>query len=332
MKTLLLNIPNSLDGTSLYRAYGPLGHLANQLSEVKIMTSETFNWPVFSMVDGIFMQRPYSQNHFQIADMARCNNVPIWVDYDDDLFRVPISNPTHKTYGAQSTQKEIAKIIAMAEIVTVSTQQIKDNLSRLNPNIHVVPNALNEKIFNKRPSPPAARNPMMFWRGSPTHDKDLMYYTHEMAELAKKYPKFSWCFMGHPFWWTIEQMPTHNLILAEGVDPIEYFEVILKIAPAAVIVPLYDNDFNRTKSNIAWIEATYAGAVCIAPDWPEWQKPGVLLYDSTAEFKRLCELVIQGEINIQEKVKESWDYIQSSLTLKQINPMREKVIRELLKV
>lgn len=332
MKTLLLNIPNSLDGTSLYRAYGPLGHLGSEIEDVKIMTSETFNWPVFSMVDGIFMQRPYSTNHFQIADMARCNSVPIWTDYDDDLFRVPRSNPTHKTYGSQGVQKEIAKIIAMSEVVTVSTQQIKDNISKLNDNIIVIPNALNEKVFKHRPEKPVLRNPMMFWRGSPTHDKDMMYFTGEMAELARKYPKFSWCFMGHPFWWTVEQMPSENLIMAEGVDPIEYFEVILKISPAAVIVPLYDNDFNRTKSNIAWIEATYAGAVCIAPNWPEWQKPGVLVYDSPSEFKRLCELVITGEIDIESKVKESWAYIQGYLTLKTVNPKRVDLIRKLLKV
>lgn len=332
MKTLLINVPNPTDGTSLYRGYGPLGHLKKMLPDVNMMTSDAYNWAVFSMADGLFMQRPYSSTHWQIASMAKSNNVPIWVDYDDDLFRLPRSNPAYKTYNPEPVQKDMAKIIALADVVTVSTRQLKDNLLPLNKNVIVIENALDETTFAQRPEKPALRNPMMFWRGSPTHDKDLMYFTEGMSEIARKYPKFSWCFMGHPFWWTLEQMPDNNLILCEAVDPIEYFEVLVKVAPAAMVVPLYDNQFNRSKSNIGWIEATYAGAVCIAPDWEEWRKPGCLLYRDQNEFRHLCDLVIRGEIDIEAKVKESWDYIQNNLTLKVMNKLRVDVIKGLLRI
>jgi hypothetical protein len=332
MKSLLLNTPNPTDGTSLYRGYGPLGHLKEALPDVKMMTSDAYNWAVFAMVDGLFMQRPYTDNHMQIAEMARASNVPIWMDYDDDLFRVPRSNPTFKVYSDENTKKRIAKLLAMASVVTVSTGQIKANFKGLNENILVIPNALDERTFNRRPEKMPLRNPMMLWRGSPTHDKDLAFYTEPMREVAREFPKFSWCFMGGAFWMTLEQMPPENLIIADAVDPIEYFDVILKIAPAAMIVPLHNSDFNRTKSNIAWIEATYAGAVCIAPDWEEWQKPGCLTYRSESEFKHICRNIIRGEIDIEAKVKQSWDFIKEHLTLKTVNQHRIDVIRGLLRI
>jgi len=35
--------------------------------------------------------------------------------------------------------------------------------------------------------------------------------------------------------------------------------------------------------NIAWIEATYAGAATIGPAWQEWQHTGILNYSSVEE-------------------------------------------------
>jgi hypothetical protein len=47
-------------------------------------------------------------------------------------------------------------------------------------------------------------------------------------------------------------------------------------SPDYIVVPLVNDAFNRCKSNIAWIEATNAGAVTIAPSYlPEFRGPAM---------------------------------------------------------
>jgi hypothetical protein len=57
-----------------------------------------------------------------------------------------------------------------------------------------------------------------------------------------------------------------------------------RMKPWTHIVPLTDNPFNRAKSNISALEAIYAGAIPIVPDWEEWQIPGAMRYNSFESF------------------------------------------------
>jgi hypothetical protein len=53
-------------------------------------------------------------------------------------------------------------------------------------------------------------------------------------------------------------------------DMLAYFKKLLELQPDIVIVPLQFSDFNKCKSNNAMQEAFWAGALCVAPDMPEW--------------------------------------------------------------
>ena len=92
-------------------------------------------------------------------------------------------------------------------------------------------------------------------------------------------------------------------------------------------VPLIEDGMNRCKSNIAWIEATAAGAVTIAPDWVEWQKPGVLNYNGLDEFK---SMLMRPLDDAPERWAASRDYIMENLTLNKVNEQRARIVRELV--
>jgi hypothetical protein len=83
-----------------------------------------------------------------------------------------------------------------------------------------------------------------------------------------------------------------------------------------MFVPLVDNEFNRAKSNIAWLEGTWAGAKTIASDLPEFNKPGVTVY-KPGELPRN---------NFTPDSEISWDYISKNLTLDLINASREHIL------
>ena len=328
---ILFICPNPDDATSWYRGYGPFGALRRKFPKINLITGASrFTWSLFQMTDITFMQRPYSANHLQIAKMAKDNNNKLWLDYDDDLFTVPQDNPAHGIYNSEKTQKDIATIIAMADVVTVSTQFLKRKLERLNKNIIVINNAFNDNILKLFDPKPFKSRPKFFnWRGSKTHHRDILVNGEAILSCAEKSlkKKWKWHWTGYNPWYITEGFKEGQVTVTEPLGVVEYHKFIKTIQPTCQIVPLADNKFNRSKSNIAWIEATYSGALTIAPDWEEWRKPGVLTYSDVAGFEHQMEFMMSmSESEFNNRLSSSSEEINENYLLSKINQKRIEVL------
>jgi hypothetical protein len=328
---LFANIPNPLDGTSFYRAGGIMPHLMSIMPGLEITPNPTtIDWFMFGFCDVFFMQRPYSDQHVQMAEMARSNCIPVWVDFDDDLFSVPKSNPAASQYGQPNIQRNVAKLIAMADALSVSTEQLKRKFTKLNPNIHVIPNAFNDYMINARPEI-GPKKMVINWRGSPTHQKDIGIYADSIVQLARKYPEWKWNFIGHSFWGLIEAMPKESLVECPPVDPVMYWHLIGQLQPGFQIVPLEDNIFNRSKSNIAWQEAAYSGCGSLVPDWEEWNtNPGCLIYRNQKEFREKLEEVCSLRVNLKQLGEDAWRGVTENFLLSKVNQKRAELLSSLV--
>jgi hypothetical protein len=214
--------------------------------------------------------------------------------------------------------------------VTCSTEKIRGTLYQFNPNVHVVPNAYNDMLLGSRPEPMKDRRKLVVWRGSSTHDADLAYYMTEILALAERFSEWTFCFIGEPFWQLRRVMPSPRTLFVKSVDPMEYWEMMGQIQPAIVMVPLEPNAFNEAKSNIAYLEGAYAGAVTVAPMWNEWKHPGVLGYRDKKEFVFHMSQAMQGKVDLYGENQLGWDYIKKNLCLSQTNQTRTLLLQELL--
>ncbi len=341
MISIMVLAPSPKDATSFYRCVGPLAALKREVEGLSLVFTSDINWASLATCDIVFMQRPFKSSHVEIMKMAKANRKPVWVDYDDDLLNVPPSNPASSIYNKEETMRNVVNLVAMADFVTVSTQELKRRFSTfpgrdgklltLNKRVEVIPNAFNEQLLGEPAWP--ARNRLVTWRGSETHDKDLFTFTKQLSAVAENCPNWNWNFTGSPFWLTIEHMPHNRTTVVEPIDPIEYFEFVKRICPSIMVVPLHDCPFNRAKSNIAWIEGSYAGAVTLAPDWEEWKRPGVWNYTDPTDFKdklhTLMSLWEQEPNKVQADVLRSWEFIKEELTLRKVNRLRLAVIQQL---
>jgi len=88
------------------------------------------------------------------------------------------------------------------------------------------------------------------------------------------------------------------------------------------IYTLSDTPFNRAKSNISWIEATYAGSSVIAPEFlPEFANmPGVITYNELMDS--VFENVKDFNKSLAITNDLSWRYIKENLLLSQVNNLR----------
>lgn len=336
-RTVGIFCPNPLDATSFYRGMGPFGHLRRWMPHIFFRQLEKFSGASLGFCDVVFLQRPFTAEHLQAAEMTLAERIPLWIDYDDDLFSVPLSNPTHSGYADPNRQRNVAKLLQLADIVTVSTQALKEKFDPLRqaaakqtdlgtrqPCI-VIPNAINDQAY-PRPPISAEKPKLVLWRGSSTHDEDLAAFTPQLMQVMEKHPTWTFNFVGKPFWMTVNKLPHARTLVTPPMTTREYFQFLAAVQPAVMITPLVRHPFNLAKSNIAWLEASWAGAACLAPAWPEWQRPGAVKYNSPAQFGVQLDDMLSGRIKVQERAAESWDFIEENLQLREVNKLRMGVV------
>ncbi len=126
-------------------------------------------------------------------------------------------------------------------------------------------------------------------------------------------------------------MPPQRVLADFGAEPWLYMEALNRLAPWVHIVPLEFNRFNACKSILAWIEASAAGAIVVAPDLPEYREPSVLLYRNAEHFGRVLKEVMEAFTDHAPSgwVLQSQQHIRENLRLEQMNTKRWEILNEL---
>lgn len=329
MPNLLVMCPNSKDATSFYRGVGPLAALRKQMKGLSLTFCQEYNWSTFALVDAFFAQRPYNKNHLFMIQMAKSAGVPVWLDYDDDLFSVPTDNPAFALYNDEA-KKVIIDCVKLADYISVTTPALAEKMRKINGNVVVIPNAFNDILLGERPTIMRQRHPLVLWRGSQTHVRDLMNFSGQIDELFQRFEQWTWNFMGYNPWFITDVFDSRRCLTTEMIDVMEYFSFLGKVQAAVQMVPLHDSPFNRAKSNIAMIEGAFAGSVTVAPAWEEWKAPGVLLYRDTKEFLEIMKLVLSdAKFPFYDNSKQTWTYVMDTLRLSKVNKWRHELLQEM---
>jgi hypothetical protein len=166
-------------------------------------------------------------------------------DIDDNLYAVPKDNPAAEF--VEPLRRNFEACLRVADGVTVSVPQLKTLYSALNPNIHVMPNAFDLKIWNAL-HPKLNRNKRLRigWRGAHGHKDDFETILPVLEALKKVYNVEVVCFGIKP--------PNFE---CEHHDWVTFFDYPAKLASLALdlaVVPLVDSAYNRCKSNLAWLD------------------------------------------------------------------------------
>lgn len=325
----ILTITEEIDSVDNYRLSGPLFELGKSHGYEVDIASKSFAYSkIFRKYDLFYLQRPKFLETETIA-LAKKFGLKIVVDYDDDLFNIPIHNPAYLSHHSEE-KDAMRDAISFADLVTVSTESLKEEIENqtMHKNVHVVPNAINTSVFEIAEK--QNFNKVVIWRGSATHAEDLYSVKDALNRIIKERSDWTFVFMYYfPFF--IEKKK--NVIYTDWVHPFYNYMGQLKATyPGIIMHPLANNKFNNSKSNIAWIEATHAGAACVAPDLPEWKRLGVQNYEADNDqdfYKKIKDLM--EKIDDRENIgfEDSKNFIESNLTLEKVNLKRKKLYEEL---
>lgn len=322
--------PAVTDACSFYRAGGVFPHLEKMIDDLIVHHVQwdrtVLHWQELIRYDLVYMQRPFEAQAVSLAKYLKDLRIPLWVDFDDNLLTLTPDNDKFRLYD-DVVRGNIVQIMQHASVVTVTTHELKRQFDQYNKDVRVIPNAFNDFIFKERIIRPG-RAQMILWRGGNSHIKDVMLYTEVFEKAMAEFKDWHFLFVGMQPWFLNGSM---NLYEMPAKDVIHYFTNMKEILPALVTVPLDDTIFNRCKSNIAYVEASYFGAVTLAPAWEEWKDlPGILTYTDNASFYEGIRKIATLEVNAAEQGLLAWNYVRENLGLKKINVKRIELINELL--
>lgn len=333
---ILVACPAPDDATSYYRGLGPLTELCKQYEEVEItqggMNSNDYSWPKLKAHDVLFFQRPTLQAHLNIIQEALHRKLPVWIDYDDDLLSVPKENPTFALYNSNEARNAVIGALQRATLVSVSTEHLKRRFQAYNKSIQVIPNALDghDLLPRRKLVPMNERRKIVLWRGSSTHVGDLLHFKDEILKVYHANPGWQWFFLGWEPWYLTQEMKPEHIGIAPWKGHTDYFNLIQTIQAPISIVPLPDSEFNKSKSNIAWIESTLAGSACLCPDFEAWDYEGPIKYFNTASFGHRLTEMMTGQIDLHAAQEKSWETIESKLLLQNVNKLRRVALERVL--
>jgi hypothetical protein len=248
---ILACIPTPQSATSFYRGIGPLQEMAKY--GIEVTHTDAISWVNLGFSDVYFHQRPSSSNEFNALLYAKKMGVYTWVDYDDNLFEIPISNSNWAHYSKPEIQKALIGICNLVDLITVSTEELKNIIlekTKCGPKVFVVPNA--RTIMHRHND--SDKKAQIVWRGGSTHVADLLAYKDQIKAVAQANKHWTWLFLGDFPWALDDALKGCEVTVKSAPDTPSFLDLVSNVQSAIAIVPLEFNSFNKCKSNIAEIE------------------------------------------------------------------------------
>lgn len=277
-------------GVEYHRLIRPFGSLAAMGANVT-----RFNAIPLANVDEVDIDVLVFNRHFDWAgDMLEVigtlqrRGVKVICDVDD-YWVLPSTHILYKQHKAVSASIQAA--ITVSDEVWATHEQLADRCRQLNPNVRIIPNAieLNEEQWQVTPLP--ADGSIGYVAGI-THVPDLAVTIGGWSAHKGKHYLCGITTENMPHFIAMGRMMGGHINFAEARDVYSYgtFYDLFDVA----IAPLADTAFNRCKSNLKILEAGAKGRPILAqrmhPYWP-FDCDGVIhVYDWKKSLKEVAAM------------------------------------------
>ena len=209
--------------------------------------------------------------------------------------------------------------------VQTSTEYLADYLRQFNPNVKIFANHL-KKIAPLRDFKKQKKSPVRIFFGAVNRDKEFMDILPILNQFAQKYgDKIQFKIIARVK--HFDALESKNKILVG--DPKYYdgqfvdYEVYLQTLRESdiALLPLLDNEFNRSKSDLKFIECGACGAAVLASNvvYPKTIEDGVngLIFSDKKEFAQKLQLLIENREKRYDLATAAYDYVKTNRLLSQ---------------
>ena len=246
-----------------YRLFNPMMRANMQINR-GIVDGEFSTAPIKES-DIVVFQREFPANlanYLAVISQAANLGKPVVMDMDDNLLALPVYHPDRVKLNYAKAQIPILLGMVQAKALTVTTPYLADLLRKYNSNIFVLPNFLDDTLwqFNAPQVEPVGDKIRIFYMGTVTHVPDLEMLKPAFRELAMKYPgRLEFVFYGANLNFEEDIPATITNCQSETFVYADYVKIALSQKANIAIAPLEDILYNHCKSSIKFFEYTATG-------------------------------------------------------------------------
>jgi len=328
---MLRNGEKIYGATGWYRIVNPLKKLgANIEVGIIVRTTAEDAMRLKGLGDIWFMKMADNDNiDFLYATHRDFTGAKLVIDLDDDIDNIHPDHPEYEGLKEKLPMRE--RMVKIADHVVVATEHIAKGIRHLNPNITVIPNAIDPKIWDVKRKKRNNDIIRIGWMSSGSHFVDSPIIEDIMQELLKEYPNLEF----HVAGMVKDYIKGDRWVHHEGTVGYDEFPQFYEdLGIDIAIAPLKDIPFNHSKSNIKFLEASMLEIPIVASDISTYNcikhgKTGYLA-SSPEQFKKYLKFLIENPDKRKEIGQNAKKYVLENWTIDKFLPKYEELFEKLL--
>lgn len=302
----------------------------------RVCVSDTL--PAPGSADAVVIQRDaaaFDLDELKVWHSAwKATGKAVLYEIDDDLLDGESLRSRGFKGDVQTLINKVRFLAKTADLVTVSTQPLAKIIRQINPNVRVIPNALDVRHWQLNNS--SERNvprldlipnrPIRIgYIGTPTHDADLDLIAPAMQAIQKKYGARVEIEVIGGFQ---HKTPSFGkrVALPKKTDYPNFVHWLLQRAQWDVgVIPLKGDDFNKSKSNLKFLEYSALKLAIVCSDVPTYAdvasnlKNSLVVSNTTEQWIAALEQLIESETLRQRLSNAAHEDVQRRHTLNGIS-------------
>lgn len=222
----------------------------------------------------------YEHSMDLFMEMKHKHQKPFIVEVDDNYVDVPTWNEAYHSFRNGSSFRDISiESMRQADALMVTTPHLGELYTQFNENVYVIENSLDFRGDRKfvgwdKVSVRKHKGIRLGWIGGRAHFEDLMMISPVLREVLKKYPDVTLCLVNSALKLSCKALGKEypfeglqNVHYADRSVPINrYAQFAASFGFDIGLAPLVDCSFNRSKSNLRWLEYSAMSLPTIASD------------------------------------------------------------------
>jgi len=263
----------------------------------------------------------------------------IILDLDDNLFEVKPDQPAYKYYAPGKPKRAVvATLISFVDALFVSTQPLADYYKNIvkemfgtDLKVFVLPNYNDASDFSFEQAKKDPEKTVIGWVGSTTHFNDLKIVLKAMNRLLKEFPNLYFELVGGithedapKLFSDVDDFVLDRVFCGSGTESWDgYPKFLSTLAWDIGIAPLTNDEFNRGKSHIKWLEYSMYKIPTVASRVYPYHMPVLgtetivdgktgYLCDEKEWYSKLKKLVLNKELR-EEIGNNAYEYVKNNL-------------------
>lgn len=227
-------------------------------------------------------------------------------DIDDDLFNFKVTSTKIRNW-TEELSKRCIFFAQNADLVTVSTEYLQEQVKQFNHNVQIFRNVLDERLWKITEYIP--QKIIIGYMGTRSHDNDLKIVIPALNKLKEEFGElidfeYIGCIQGK-----CDVLGSREIKISNSDYPV-FVDCMKKVHWDIGIIPLEHNEFNKSKSDLKFLEFSAMKLAIVVSDHKVYTKVAqhnkncLIAKNDTDDWYKKLKILIQDK-QLRKKLSQN---------------------------